>query len=113
MDYVAVRHGVALAVAGDTADVGDSPLYDAADGSTLSGALSDITGGLDVCTAAVVVPESYDTIAVSVAGAPIAKDPNHTDGWDLSDDGSLSHYGAACATAASGATVDVTFGCAQ
>lgn len=93
--------------------MGPSPFYDAADGSNLSNALSDITGSLLACTAPVLVPADYETVQVMVNGASISEDPAGADGWQLTADNVLHLYGPACATAAQpGATVDVSFVCA-
>ncbi|MFT7624342.1 MAG: hypothetical protein ACI9WU_003529 [Myxococcota bacterium] len=99
-----------LAVLGGTADVGDSPFYDAADGSTLGSVLGDIADSLQVCTTTVQMPGEYDGVVVSVAGAGVAEDG--ANGFGLTADGTLTLHGTACAAATTpGATVDVGFVC--
>ena len=103
-----------LAIAGGTDAVGASPFYDAGDGSALGSALSDIADSLQLCEAPVQVPNAYEGALVSVGGSPVALDPTHTNGWDLTQDGTLQLFGAACeAATAPGATVDVLFTCAE
>lgn len=102
-----------LAELGGTANVGDTPFYDAADGSTLTSILTDITGSLEVCTATLDVPATWESMTVAVAGNLTPEDPTQTDGWDLTDDGTLRLFGPACEAAkAPGGNVDVNFSCA-
>ena len=98
-----------LAHLGGTADVGASPFYDAADGSALGAALSEITANLDACSAKVDTPKGFLSVSVKVNG-------QSTDDaeWNLDADGTLHLFGDACTGAAApGGTVDVHFQCPE
>ena len=57
-------------------------------------------------------PAGASGAQVEVAGAVVARDATHVDGWDLIGGTVLQLYGAACeAASAPGATVRVVWAC--
>jgi hypothetical protein len=97
-----------LAISGGTAEVGDSPFYDAADGSALGSALTDIAESIKQCEVQVAVPGYYESVQVKVGNVSIDNDV--ANGYQLSSNGVLTLNGEACSTALS-STVTVQFNC--
>jgi hypothetical protein len=87
-----------LAAAGGTARAGSPQYYPAADQATLTQALTTIAGQVIACSFALDQPPADATlVSVTVGGQPIARDPSHTNGWDLVDNGTrLELYGPTC-----------------
>ncbi|MBX3199194.1 MAG: VWA domain-containing protein [Labilithrix sp.] len=94
----------AMAVAGGRPRAGTPKYYAADTPDDLTAAFAVVRDSVANCS--YITPSSpYDpnSISVEVAGAPIARDPDHLDGWDWIDQeyGHLQLFGAACAQATS------------
>jgi hypothetical protein len=86
-----------LAAAGGTAKAGQFGYYPAADQASLGQALDDVRVRVERCQRTVSGDVKNATnVSVDVAGKEVARDKSHADGFDVSSDGRITLFGAAC-----------------
>ena len=103
-----------MAQAGGTAIPGqEAQFYTATDAATLATAIGGIASSVQNCTTPVEPVPGYAFAIVEIDGVKVAKDPTHTNGWDLVEGGkTLQFFGPACEKAAAdGADVQIKYAC--
>ena len=103
-----------MAQAGGTARPTSPMYYPVADQASLETALRNIANEIISCTFQLSSPPlDIDYVVVTIAGAPVARDTSHVNGWDYDPDTlTLYFYGQACQELqANPQTVSVTYGC--
>lgn len=104
-----------IAIAGGTArslEAGPQRYYPATDAESLASALDAVRVRVEKCQRVVRVEldralSEAQSVAVALDGAPVERDDERRDGWDVTGSNKIELFGAACDRAVEGAEVEV------